>query len=128
MSPATTTYERLVAERPPKAIHIEQEYHDWQRTLSRFLAKPDDQLSDAEAAYAETIALLIEAYEKNRYPLPAATPACSTRLSAWGFRCSTFSCRYQRSPTRCPAHLTKGRSAPPSCSSEQTKEPWRDRR
>jgi HTH-type transcriptional regulator / antitoxin HigA len=75
MSPATTTYERLVAERQPKAIHIEREYHDWQRILSRFLAKPDDQLSDAEAAYAETIALLIEAYEKNRYPLPAATPA-----------------------------------------------------
>ena len=43
MSPATTTYERLVAERPPKAIQIEQEYHDRQRILSRFLAKPDDQ-------------------------------------------------------------------------------------
>jgi HTH-type transcriptional regulator / antitoxin HigA len=75
MSPPTTTYKGLVAEHPPKAIHIEREYHDWQKILGRFLAKPDDQLSDAEAAYAETIALLIEAYEKHRYPLSAATPA-----------------------------------------------------
>ena len=75
MSPATTAYQGLVAEHPPKAIHIEQEYHDWKKILDGLLARPDNQLSDAEAAYAETIALLIEAYEKHRYPLPAATPA-----------------------------------------------------
>ena len=58
-SSTTTTYQKLVAERSPKAIHIEQGYHDWKKILDRFLTNPDDQLSDVEAAYAETIALLI---------------------------------------------------------------------
>jgi HTH-type transcriptional regulator / antitoxin HigA len=68
-------YHRVAANRPPKAVHTEKERGYWRRVLDRLMAKPEAELTAAEARYAETIALLIEAYEKRRYPLPQASPA-----------------------------------------------------
>jgi HTH-type transcriptional regulator / antitoxin HigA len=74
-APARDAYRRMAAERPPKAIHTEQERRNWKRVLDRLMARPEAELTPAEARYAETVALLIEAYEKRRYPLPPASPA-----------------------------------------------------
>lgn len=69
-----TAYHR-VAERPPRAIHTEQEHRSWKRVLENLMAKPEAEITTSEARYAETVALLIEAYEKRRYPLPQVSPA-----------------------------------------------------
>ena len=45
------------------------------RVLDTLIAKPEEETTDAEAAYGETIALLIEAFEKQRYRLSRAEPA-----------------------------------------------------
>jgi HTH-type transcriptional regulator / antitoxin HigA len=69
-----TAYKELVAEQPPQAIHSEKEHRQWQRVLRQILKKPEDQMTTAEERYLETIALLIEAYEKRHFPLPKVTP------------------------------------------------------
>jgi len=73
--PARGSYRSMAALMPPKAIHTDQERRRWMRILGRLMARPESEMTAAEARYAETIALLIEAYEKHRFPLPAASPA-----------------------------------------------------
>ncbi len=72
---AEAAYRTLAAEQPPRAIHTEREHRHWKRVLEHFMAKPEAEMTAAEERYAETVALLIEAYEKRRYPLPAVSSA-----------------------------------------------------
>ena len=67
-------YRKIAAEEPPRAIHTEQEHRFWTRILANLMSKPEAELTTAEADYLETIALLIEAYEKQHYSLPPVSP------------------------------------------------------
>lgn len=74
-APTDTAYHRVAAKRPPRAIHTEHEHRSWKRVLENLMARPEAEITAPEARYAETVALLIEAYEKRRYPLPEVSPA-----------------------------------------------------
>ena len=74
-APTKARYNKFAAARPPRAIHTEREHREWRRVLDTLMAKPEEEMTDAEAAYGETIALLIEAFEKQRYRLSQAQPA-----------------------------------------------------
>ena len=74
-APAEAAYKKIAAEQPPRAIHSEREYRHWKRILDGILAMPETEMTKAEASYAETVALLIEVYERGRYALREATPA-----------------------------------------------------
>jgi len=72
--PGLAEYKKIAGAEPPKAIHNAQEHRRWRQVLDRLMAKPEQELSAAEARYGETGAVLIEDYEKKRYRLRAATP------------------------------------------------------
>lgn len=74
-APSRAAYEKIAVDRPPRAIRSAQDYRDWKSVLDKFMAKPEAEMTDAEARYVETVALLIEAFEKHRYPLPQVSPA-----------------------------------------------------
>jgi HTH-type transcriptional regulator / antitoxin HigA len=73
-APTEAAYSKIAARQPPKAIHTEGEHRRWKRVLDSLMTKPEAEMTAAEARYAETVALLIEGYEKRRYPLPQASP------------------------------------------------------
>ncbi len=71
---AVAEYKKVASAEPPKAIHTEQERRHWRHVLDALMAKPEDELSGAEARYGETVAVLIEDYEKRRFPLREISP------------------------------------------------------
>lgn len=73
-APVGQAYKKIAAWAPPKVIHSEVEYKAWRHVLDKFLATPEEDMTQAEATYAETVALLIESYEKKQYPLPEVSP------------------------------------------------------
>jgi HTH-type transcriptional regulator / antitoxin HigA len=87
-APSRARYSKLAAARPPRAIHTEREYCEWRRVLDTLMAKPEEEMTDAEAAYGETIAILIEAFERQRYSDLRASPAevLAELLSAHGLK------------------------------------------
>ena len=67
-----TTYLGLLANNPPKAIKTEQEYD---RALNQF--EPlhfNKNRTPEENALCELLAILIEDYEKQHYPMPTSAP------------------------------------------------------
>jgi len=74
MGSALAEYRKVAADEPPRAIHSEQERRHWRRILDTLMAKSDEQLTAAEARYGETIAVLLETYEKQHLELRDATP------------------------------------------------------
>jgi HTH-type transcriptional regulator/antitoxin HigA len=74
-APSAAAYKKVAAEHPPQAIHTEKERRYWMGVLARLMAKPEAELTDAEAVYGQTIALLIEAFERSRASLPKLAPA-----------------------------------------------------
>lgn len=73
-APVKPAYRQIAAGAPPQAIHSEADYRAWRHVLNELLATPEEDMTQAEAAYAETVALLIEAYERARYRLPELSP------------------------------------------------------
>jgi len=68
-------YKRVAAGRPPRAIHTQQDYRYWKGVLASLMAEAEARMTSAQAAYAETVALLIEAYEKRHHPLARVSPS-----------------------------------------------------
>ena len=71
---AVAEYNRVASVEPPKTIRTRQEHRHWRHVLDALMAKPEDQLSEAEARYGETVAVLIEDYEKRHYSLHPVSP------------------------------------------------------
>jgi HTH-type transcriptional regulator/antitoxin HigA len=67
-------YKKVASAEPPKTIHTDQENRHWRNILNALMSRPEEELSKAEARYGETIAVLIEAYEKTRYSLAETSP------------------------------------------------------
>ena len=72
MSPVAE-YKQLIAEVPPKVIHSEKENRYYLAKIDEMNARWDD-LTKAERDLYETLAVLIEDFEKKTYPSRAASP------------------------------------------------------
>jgi HTH-type transcriptional regulator/antitoxin HigA len=66
-------YKQLIAEVPPKVIHSEKENRCYLGKIDEMNARWDD-LTKAERDLYETLAVLIEDFEKKTYPSRAASP------------------------------------------------------
>jgi len=72
MSPVAE-YKQLIAEVPPKVIRSEKENRYYLGKIDEMNARWDD-LTKAERDLYETLAVLIEDFEKKTYPSRAASP------------------------------------------------------
>jgi HTH-type transcriptional regulator/antitoxin HigA len=72
MSPVAE-YKQLIAEVPPKVIHSEKENRYYLGKIDEMNARWDD-LTKAERDLYETLAVLIEDFERKTYPSRAASP------------------------------------------------------
>lgn len=66
-------YKQLIAEIPPKVIHTDQENRSYLAKLEELDSRWPE-LSKAEKDLYDTLAVLIEDFEKKTYNLRAATP------------------------------------------------------
>ncbi len=66
-------YKQLIAEVPPKVIHSEKENRYYLGKIDEMNARWED-LTEAERDLYETLAVLIEDFEKKTYPNRAASP------------------------------------------------------
>ena len=66
-------YKQLIADVPPKVIHSEKENRYYLGKIDEMNASWDD-LTKAERDLYETLAVLIEDFEKKTYPSRAASP------------------------------------------------------
>jgi HTH-type transcriptional regulator/antitoxin HigA len=69
-----TKYPRLANRVVVKAIGAEQEYDAMVSEAGRLMEKGEEHLSAEESALLETLAILIQASDKERYPLADLTP------------------------------------------------------
>jgi HTH-type transcriptional regulator/antitoxin HigA len=72
MSPVAE-YKQLIAEVPPKVIHSEKENRYYLAKINEMNARWDD-LTKAERDLYETLAVLIEDFEKKTYPSRPVSP------------------------------------------------------
>ena len=80
-------YKQLIADVPPKVIHREKENRFYLGKIEEMNARWDD-LTKAERDLYETLAVLIEDFEKKTYPSRAASPieAIQELMAANGLR------------------------------------------
>jgi HTH-type transcriptional regulator/antitoxin HigA len=67
-------YARLANRIVVKAIETEAEYDRMVAAVEHLMDKGEEHLSPEESALLETIAILIQAYDERRNPLPLAAP------------------------------------------------------
>ena len=70
----TKKYARLANRIVVKAIETEQEYDRMVTAVERLMDKGEDHLSAEESALLETMAILVQAYDDRRHPLPPVAP------------------------------------------------------
>jgi HTH-type transcriptional regulator/antitoxin HigA len=68
------TYADLVVKVLPTAIQSEDEYDIMLANIDELITKGDDKLSDEEVRLLKTLAILVESYEDEQYPMPDSTP------------------------------------------------------
>ncbi len=67
-------YIRLANRIPVKAIETEKEYDQMVAAVGRLMHKGEENLSPEESALLQTMAILIESYDDQHYPLPEVSP------------------------------------------------------
>jgi HTH-type transcriptional regulator/antitoxin HigA len=67
-------YSRLANRVVVKAIETEEEYDHMVAAIERLMDKGEDRLSPEESALLQTMAILVEAYDDQRHPLPPIAP------------------------------------------------------
>jgi len=73
MSTALQNPTEMIRRGAPRLIHNDKELAEYTKALFALTAKPRLTLADEEAI--ELMTLLVERYEQERYPIPAAEPA-----------------------------------------------------
>jgi HTH-type transcriptional regulator/antitoxin HigA len=63
----------MIRQGAPRLIHSDKELEEYTLALFALTAKPDPTPEEVEAI--ELMTLLVERYEQERYPIPAAEPA-----------------------------------------------------
>jgi HTH-type transcriptional regulator/antitoxin HigA len=67
-------YAALVVQVLPTAIQTEEEYEIMLANINELMSRSDESLSVEENRLLETLAILVEAYEDEHYPIPEAEP------------------------------------------------------
>ncbi len=78
MSTALTNPAKMIARGAPRVIHNDAELEAYTDALFRLTALEKPSSSEVEAI--ELLTLLVERYEQERYPIPAADPASVVRF------------------------------------------------
>jgi len=73
MSTTLANPTEMIRQGAPRLIHTDEELEEYTQALFALTAKPDPALEEEEAI--ELMTLLVERYEQERYPIPAAAPA-----------------------------------------------------
>jgi len=73
MSTALANPTEMIRRGAPRLIHSDEELEEYTQALFALTAKPDP--TPEEEAAIELMTLLVERYEQERYPIPAAEPA-----------------------------------------------------
>lgn len=68
------TYADLVVKVLPVAIQSDEEYEIMLANIDELMSKTEDDLSGEEVRLLETLAILVEAYEDEHYPMPEVAP------------------------------------------------------
>ena len=68
------TYADLVVKVLPTAIQSEDEYEIMLANIDELISKGEDNLSPEEERLLETLAILVESYEDEHYPMPDVPP------------------------------------------------------
>jgi HTH-type transcriptional regulator/antitoxin HigA len=68
-------YARLANRIVVKAIESEEEYDNMVAAVERLMDKGENHLSPEESALLETMAILVQAYDDRRHPLPPVAPS-----------------------------------------------------
>lgn len=68
------TYADLVVKVLPTAIQSEEEYEIMLANIDELISKGENNLSPEEERLLETLAILVEAYEDEHYPMPEVPP------------------------------------------------------
>lgn len=68
------TYADLVVKVLPTAIQSEEEYELMLENINELMSKGETQLLPEEERLLETLAILVEAYEDEHYPMPELAP------------------------------------------------------
>jgi HTH-type transcriptional regulator/antitoxin HigA len=67
-------YAALVVQVLPIAIQTEEEYEIMLANINELMSRSEESLSVEENRLLETLAILVEAYEDEHYPIPEAKP------------------------------------------------------
>src|ERR1035437_521381 len=73
MSTVLANPTEMIRQGAPRLIHSDEELAEYTRSLFELTAKPNPTLDEEEAI--ELMTLLVERYEQEHYPIPAAEPA-----------------------------------------------------
>ena len=73
MSTTLANPTEMIRQGAPRLIHTHEELEEYTQALFALTAKPDPTPEEEEAI--ELMTLLVERYEQQRYPIPAADPA-----------------------------------------------------
>ena len=73
MSTTLANPTEMIRQGAPRLIHNDDELEEYTRALFALTAKPNPTPEEEEAI--ELMTLLVERYEQERYPIPAAEPA-----------------------------------------------------
>ncbi len=68
------TYADLVVKVLPTAIQSEDEYEIMLANINELMSKGEEKLTSEEERLLETLAILVEAYEDEHYPMPEIAP------------------------------------------------------
>lgn len=68
------TYADLVVKVLPTAVQSEEEYGMMLANINELMSKGENSLSPEEERLLETLAILVEAYEDEHYPMPEVAP------------------------------------------------------
>ena len=68
------TYADLVVKVLPTAIQSEDEYDIMLANIDELMSKGENRLSREEERLLETLAILVESYEDEHYPMPESSP------------------------------------------------------
>ncbi|HEX8713482.1 MAG TPA: helix-turn-helix domain-containing protein [Terracidiphilus sp.] len=78
MSTALANPAKMIAQGAPRVIHSEKELEEYTSALFQLTALQKPTTAEREAI--ELLTLLVERYEEQRYPIPAADPVSVVRL------------------------------------------------
>jgi HTH-type transcriptional regulator/antitoxin HigA len=76
----TQKYRRMLGRLLPKAIRTEEENERMLAEVNRLMSKGEENLSPEEGELLNLMAILIEAFEEEHYPMPQSPPGSKVKM------------------------------------------------